>query len=97
MLKRGGGKRPANHTAADGRSQKLGFREKQELQALPDRIAGLEAEQADLTRRVEDPALYQKDAAQAQRLAERLAAIESELVSLLERWEALETRNSGNR
>jgi len=78
-----------------GRRQKLGFREQRELQTLPDRIAELEAEQAGLTRRVEDPALYAEGPAEAQRLASRLTAIDAELTALLERWDSLESRNAG--
>ena len=62
---------------------------------MPERIAGLEAEQAQLTTLLEDPAIYQRDAKAAQQAAERLAAIDDELLSLLERWEVLESR-AGN-
>ncbi|MBL8405398.1 MAG: hypothetical protein JNL16_12710, partial [Dechloromonas sp.] len=55
----------------------------------------LEGEQADLTTRLEDPSIYQTDPQAAQRAAERLAAIDDELMILLERWEALESRAGG--
>ena len=74
---------------------KLSWKEQRELEALPERIAGLEAEQAQLTTLLEDPAIYQRDAKAAQQAAERLAAIDDELLSLLERWEVLESR-AGN-
>ncbi len=48
-----------------------------------------------MTRRLEDPAIYQTDPAGAQQAATRLAAIDDELMALLERWEALEAR-AGN-
>ncbi|MRR08976.1 ATP-binding cassette domain-containing protein [bacterium] len=70
---------------------KLSWKEQRELEALPERIAALEAEQAGLTARLEDPATY-ADAAEAQRVSTRLAAIDEELLGLLERWEALEAR-----
>ena len=85
----------AKRASGRGRSPKLGFREQRELQALPGRIAELEAEQAELTARVEDPALYAQGAAEAQQLASRLAAIDGELTALMERWEDLESRNAG--
>ncbi|HJW24078.1 MAG TPA: ATP-binding cassette domain-containing protein [Rhodocyclaceae bacterium] len=72
------------------KADKLSWKEQRELEALPDRIATLEAEQQDLTRRLEDPALYQNDPTAAQSHAARLAAIEDELLALLERWETLE-------
>ncbi len=55
-------------------------------------FADLEAEQATLTSRLEDPAIYQTDPAGAQKAAERLAAIDDELMEMLERWETLESR-----
>ncbi|MBU3696049.1 ATP-binding cassette domain-containing protein [Dechloromonas sp.] len=77
------------------KAQKLSWKEQRELEALPEKIAGLEAEQATLTRRLEDPALYQTDPQAAQQAAERLAAIDDELLELLERWESLESRQGG--
>ncbi len=70
---------------------KLSWKEQRELEALPDRIAALETEQKALTARLEDPALY-GDPREAQTVAARLAAIEEELLVLLERWETLEAR-----
>jgi len=77
------------------KADKLSWKEQRELEALPEKIAGLEAEQATLTARLEDPALYQTDPQAAQQAAERLAAIDDELLELLERWEALESRQGG--
>ncbi|WP_303786623.1 ATP-binding cassette domain-containing protein [Azovibrio restrictus] len=80
---------------AKPRGDRLSWKEQRELEGLPDRIAALEAEQADLTARLEDPAIYQQDPELARQAAERLAAIEDELMALLERWEALEARGAG--
>lgn len=74
------------------RADRLSWKEQRELEGLPDRIAALEAEQAELTVRLEDPALYQQDPERARLAALRLAAIDAELLALLERWEALEAR-----
>jgi len=73
------------------KSEGLSWKEQRELEALPNRIAGLEAEQTTLTARLEDPALYEKPL-EAQAVATRLAAIDEELLGLLERWENLESR-----
>jgi ATP-binding cassette subfamily F protein uup len=81
--------------AAKPKADKLSWKEQRELEALPERIAALEAEQGQLTARLEDPAIYQRDAKAAQQAAERLAAIDDELMALLERWEGLEAR-AGN-
>jgi ATP-binding cassette subfamily F protein uup len=81
--------------AARQKVDKLSWKEQRELEALPERIAALEAEQGGLTQMLEDPALYQRDAQAAQQASARLAAIDDELMGLLERWEALEAR-AGN-
>ncbi len=74
------------------KAEKLSWKEQRELEALPEKISGLEDEQAALSKRLEDPAIYQTDAAGAQKAAERLAQIDDELMLLLERWEILEAR-----
>jgi ATP-binding cassette subfamily F protein uup len=77
---------------AKPKTDKLSWKEQRELEALPGRIAELEAEQDALTRRLEDPSLHAQAPQEAAAIAARLGAIEEELLSLLERWEALETR-----
>jgi ATP-binding cassette subfamily F protein uup len=74
------------------KSDRLSWKEQRELEALPARIAALEAEQAMLTRRLEDPMLHAQAQQAAAAVASRLASIEAELLGLMERWEALETR-----
>ena len=76
--------------AAVQASRKLGFKEARELEALPQRIADLEAEQKLLSTRLEDPALYQSGSGEAQGISARLAEIDDTLLELLERWETLE-------
>ncbi|MBK5913863.1 ATP-binding cassette domain-containing protein [Rhodocyclus purpureus] len=71
---------------------KLSYKEARELEALPGRIADLEAEQKTLSARLEDPALYAAPGNEAQELSARLAQIDEELLELLERWETLEAR-----
>ena len=80
---------------AKAKADKLSWKEQRELEVLPEKIAALEEEQGILTGRLEDPAIYQSDPAGAQQAAERLAAIDEELMVLLERWEALEARAGG--
>ncbi len=76
-------------TRSDG-ARKLSYKETRELAELPGKIAALEEEQKEINRRLEDPALYQFQPREAHALSERLAAIDDELMLLLERWEALE-------
>jgi ATP-binding cassette subfamily F protein uup len=85
--------KPADVVKVKG--DKLSWKEQRELETLPEKIAGLETEQAALTLQLEDPALYQRDPQAAQKASDRLAAIDDELMSLLERWENLEAR-AGN-
>ena len=84
--------------AASSQRTKLSYKEQRELDALPARIAALEAEQAELAARLADPATYQTqaggDAASLKALNERAEAIETELLECLERWEALEARTA---
>ena len=71
---------------------KLSYKDKRELEALPARIAALEAEQKSITEAVADPALYTKQPQRATELHARYAQIDEELLSALERWESLSTR-----
>jgi ATP-binding cassette subfamily F protein uup len=81
--------------AKSGAAGKLNFKDARELEALPGRIAALEAEQKTLAARLADPAFYQSESAEAPRLAKRLSEIDDELLLLLERWEALEGTPAG--
>jgi ATP-binding cassette subfamily F protein uup len=74
--------------AATGR-RKLSYKEQRELEALPGRIEQLEQEQAALNAELADGTLYARDGARAAQLAARSAEIEDELMTALERWEAL--------
>ena len=71
---------------------KLSYRETQELATLPERIAALEAEQAGITARLADAALYRDAPEEAKRLQARITAIHAELEQMLLRWEDLEKR-----
>ncbi|MEZ5729845.1 MAG: ATP-binding cassette domain-containing protein [Burkholderiaceae bacterium] len=77
--------------------QKLSYREQRELDALPSRIAELEAEQAALEARMNEPDYFRAEPAVIRGDQERHAGIETELLELLERWETLEARDSTGR
>jgi ABC transport system ATP-binding/permease protein len=81
---------PARGRAGTARARKLSFAEAQELGILPARIEALEREQADIGRRLADPALYREQPLEVQSLNQRYAAIGRELASLMSRWEELE-------
>ncbi len=74
---------------------KLRFKEQRELEQLPARIEALEAEQAELTGRVADPALYRGDPAEKSRVLERMDALTGEIAEAYARWDALEARRGG--
>jgi ATP-binding cassette subfamily F protein uup len=82
-------------SAAPKRGVKLSFKEQRELDELPDRIAKLEAEQAALNAKLADPNYYVSAGTEAAATAARVAAIDEELLGLLERWEGLEAKRSG--
>ncbi len=75
--------------------KKLSYAEQQELQALPDTIEQLEAEQRQLHQQLADPELYQRNGAQVGPLKARLSAVEQELEATFARWEALEAIQQG--
>ena len=71
------------------KTKKLSFKEQRELDALPDLIAALEAEQKEVSEALADGSLYAVDNVRAMRLATRNAQIDDELMAALERWEVL--------
>jgi ATP-binding cassette subfamily F protein uup len=77
-------------TPKPSRPRKLSYRETTELAQLPDRIDALEREREQRYTSLADPALLRDGAAVAEVRA-RLAALETEIATLTERWEALET------
>jgi len=79
-------------TPAAAKPRKLSYKEQRELDTLPERIDALETEQKALNARLADPDAYRKEGAKVAELHERVQAIDEELMTLLERWEALSTR-----
>ena len=74
------------------RATRMSFNDKRELEALPDRIAALEAEQAALHARIADPALYEQAAQETVHINTRLGELEVEIDAAMQRWEELEAR-----
>ena len=74
---------------------KLSYKEQRELDALPARIDELEREQSAIATRLADPQSYRDATLDLRALNSRHEAIEAELAQCLERWEALEARQSG--
>jgi ATP-binding cassette subfamily F protein uup len=94
-LKRGPARESRDNTAAQAVGQerkprKLTNKERAELEALPEKIESLEAEQLKLTATLADPALFKKGGADVSRATARMSEIEAELALAYARWSKLE-------
>ncbi|MBC9906199.1 MULTISPECIES: ATP-binding cassette domain-containing protein [Achromobacter] len=95
--------RPADDAAArakaakpkPAKSAKMNSWELRELEGLPDAIAALEAQQAELAGKLADGSLYRDAPAEVERINGELAKLESELEERFARWELLEARREG--
>jgi ATP-binding cassette subfamily F protein uup len=72
--------------------RKLSYKEQRELDGLPARIEGLEAEQKALAQQLADPQTYVGDKQKLVAAQARHAKIDEELMAALERWETLGSR-----
>jgi ATP-binding cassette subfamily F protein uup len=72
------------------RPRKLTYKEQRELEALPQRIEALEAEQEALHRAITDPAFYRQDSDNIVQANAQLVALEQALGDAYARWETLE-------
>jgi ABC transport system ATP-binding/permease protein len=73
------------------KKRKLSTREHTELEALPDKIASVEAALARLDARLEDPALWHGGAADPHVVTAERAKTQAEVDELYSRWEELES------
>jgi ATP-binding cassette subfamily F protein uup len=71
------------------KKRKLSYKEQRELDGLPAQMAALEQEQAQLQAALADGSLYVQDSTLAAQYAQRISAIDEELLLCLERAEAL--------
>ena len=76
------------------RTQKLTFKEKQELKDLPQLIEKLESEQKDLYEKMADPLLYKMDKNEMARIKSELEKTEKAIEEAYYRWEELESRKN---
>ncbi len=83
--------KPAPAPRSDGPAlkRKLSYKEQRELEALPAQIEALEKEQAELNALMNGSELYTQGAERISQVTARAAAIDEELMHLLERWTAL--------
>lgn len=83
---------PAPVAAPAAAKRKLSYKEQRELDELPAKIAGLEAEQARLVALLADPDAYVTDPQGVMNAQKRHSAVDDELLQALERWEELGAR-----
>ena len=79
---------PASKSAA----KKLSFNEQKELDTLPDVIANLEAEQAQIVAALADGDIYRTAPEAAKTMQAKLAEVETNIAASLQRWEELEAK-----
>ena len=77
------------------RPRKLSFKEERELEALPERIAGMEEEQESLHRTLSDPDFYRNAGTEVATINARLELLDQELAGAYQRWEELENIRAG--
>ena len=73
--------------------QKLGFKEKRELEELPERINALETERQGLYEALSDPLFYKKEKEDMERIKTRLGEVEQAIATAYQRWEDLDGRS----
>jgi ABC transport system ATP-binding/permease protein len=88
----GGRRRAADDRKRRKQQTKLGYMDQRELDRLPDEIAGIEAQIAELQRRVSEPGFYAQDPDDVQATLMQLADNEALLEARIERWSELEQR-----
>jgi ABC transport system ATP-binding/permease protein len=87
-------RKSVERAAAEPARRKLNFNEKHALEALPARMATLEAEVKRLNARLADPALYARDRAAFDKATAALTTAQAQLVAAEERWLELELLRS---
>ena len=83
-------KAEAAQPAATKPRKKLSYNDQRELDQLPERIESLETQVGEYHSRVAEPSFYQQPAETIAAVQQELKALEAELATAYERWEALE-------
>lgn len=66
--------------------------EQKELKEIPEKIAAIEKQQLEYAEQLADPAIYEDGSDKTDVINTALAALETELLTLFERWETLEKK-----
>jgi ATP-binding cassette subfamily F protein uup len=80
---------PPKAAQPPAKTRKLSYKEQRELEALPELITSLEAEQKETQAALNDSGLYASDPSKIAQLHKRDTEIEDALMTALERWEQL--------
>ncbi|MBV2126075.1 MAG: ATP-binding cassette domain-containing protein [Candidatus Thiodiazotropha endolucinida] len=78
------------------KSEKLSYKDQRELDALPQRIEVLEVRLGELQTRLGDPDLYRTQGERVAELQQQMSAVQLELDQAYERWETLESMQTGS-
>ncbi|WP_369160084.1 ATP-binding cassette domain-containing protein [Candidatus Thiodiazotropha sp. LNASS1] len=78
------------------KSEKLSYKDQRELDALPQRIEALEVRLDELQTRLGDPDLYRTQGELVAELQQQMSAVQLELDQAYERWETLESMQTGS-
>lgn len=81
--------KPKAAALAAAKPKKLSYKDQRELDALPERIEGLEAKQAELEAAISAPDFYEQDHAVTNAALKELADLQAELEAAFARWEEL--------
>ncbi|MCC2626221.1 MAG: transporter ATP-binding protein [Burkholderiales bacterium] len=87
------GDTPQKPIATASKQDKLSYKEKLELEQLPQKLQDLEKEQLELNNLLLEPDFYKKDQQYIQQTKKRIATVDEELQRLFMRWEELEERS----
>ncbi|MEP6548326.1 MAG: ATP-binding cassette domain-containing protein [Gammaproteobacteria bacterium] len=89
------GARPAELARPRPKVRRLSYKDQRELDAMPEKIQRLEAEQLQLQAVIADPALFQGSDERGTHALQRLASLAAELETAYARWDALESMGAG--
>ena len=77
------------------KARRLSYKDQRELDAMPEKIQRLEAEQLQLQAVIADPALFQGSDERGKHALQRLTSLAAELEITYARWDALESSGAG--
>ena len=82
---------PSETAPARPKARRLSYKEQRELEAIPEKIQLLEAEQLELQAAIADPALFHGNDRRGTAALQRLQSLAAEIETAYSRWHALES------